>query len=94
MSHIDRTRDPLPSQSASLAEVAEFWDTHDTTDYEDAFVTADVEFGIRGRRHEVEIKDDVYEAASRHSEDLHISLTQLIDGVLRKNLIPPGRRKR
>lgn len=90
MSHTDPARDPLPSESASLAEIAEFWDTHDTTDYADAFVTVDAEFDIRACRHEVEIKDDVYEAASRRSAALHIPVAQLIDGVLRKSLIPSG----
>ena len=30
-----RVRDPLPDEFASRAEVAEFWDTHDITDYLD-----------------------------------------------------------
>ncbi len=50
MKHKDRALDPLPDESASLQEIADFWDTHDTTDYEDAFVTVDAEFDIR-RRH-------------------------------------------
>ena len=35
-----RPREPAPSripQFASIEEEAEFWDTHDTTDYEDEF---------------------------------------------------------
>ena len=31
--------DPIPEEFASYEEAAEFWDTHDTTDYPDAFRT-------------------------------------------------------
>ena len=31
----ERVRDPMPDEFASRAEVAEFWDTHDITDYLD-----------------------------------------------------------
>ena len=31
----ERVRDPMPDEFASRAEVAEFWDTHDFTDYLD-----------------------------------------------------------
>ena len=29
--------DPIPDEFSSYEEAAEFWDTHDTTDYPDAF---------------------------------------------------------
>lgn len=29
--------DPIPEEFASYEEAAEFWDTHDTTDYPDDF---------------------------------------------------------
>ena len=31
--------DPIPEEFASYEEAAEFWDTHDTTDYLDSFET-------------------------------------------------------
>jgi hypothetical protein len=30
-----RKRDPIPEDFGSIEEAAEFWDTHDLTDYED-----------------------------------------------------------
>lgn len=30
-------RDPVPEQFDSIEDMAEFWDTHDTADYEDCF---------------------------------------------------------
>jgi len=84
------TRDPLPDESASLEEIAEFWDTHDTTDYPDAFVTVDATFDIRRRHYEVEIREDIYKVASQRSAAMNIPLHQLVDDVLRRSLIPAG----
>jgi hypothetical protein len=39
--------DPLPEEFASYEEAAEFWDTHDTTDYPEAFQTVEVETEFR-----------------------------------------------
>jgi hypothetical protein len=33
MSSKPKQTDPLPEEFASYEEAAEFWDTHDTTDY-------------------------------------------------------------
>ena len=35
--------EPIPEEFGSYEEAAEFWDTHDTTDYPDAFRTVDGE---------------------------------------------------
>ncbi len=86
----DRGRDPLPDESASLEEIAEFWDTHDTTEYEDAFVTADVEFDIRRRHYEVEVQEDVFEALRRRAAQLSVSVEDTLDDLLRKDLLLAG----
>src|SRR5690348_4332818 len=36
-----KDRDPVPDEFASYEEAAEFWDTHDTTDYPECFITVD-----------------------------------------------------
>ena len=40
----ERIRDPMPDEFASRAEVAEFWDTHDFTDYLDKLQPITVKF--------------------------------------------------
>ncbi len=42
-------RDPLPEHFASLEEAAEFWDTHDSSDYEEYFVDVVVEVDLKKR---------------------------------------------
>jgi hypothetical protein len=40
-----RKRDPLPEEFGSLEEAGEFWDTHDSTDYEEYMKDVRVEAG-------------------------------------------------
>ncbi len=87
MQHNDRERDPLPDESASLQEIAEFWDSHDTTDYDDAFVTVDAEFDIRRRHYEVEVKEDVFQALRQRAARLSVPAEEILDQLLRKDLI-------
>lgn len=51
--------DPIPDEFSTYEEAAEFWDTHDTTDYPDAFRTVEVKSELRQRHCEVEIDSDV-----------------------------------
>jgi hypothetical protein len=51
MSGRKKVIEPLPEEFASYAEAAEFWDTHDTTDYSDAFRTVEMEASELHQRH-------------------------------------------
>lgn len=82
------TRDPLPDESASLEEIAEFWDTHDTTDYQDVFVTVEAEFDLRQRHYEVEVKEDIFQALRRRAERRHVPVEEVLDSLLRNDLLP------
>ena len=84
----DAQLDPLPAEDASVEEIAEFWDTHDTTDYEDAFVTVDAEFDIRRRHYEVEVREDVFQALRERSARLRAPVDEILDRLLRKELLP------
>lgn len=42
------TRDPIPANFESISEAADFWDTHDLSDYEDQ--TTPVEFEVSLQR--------------------------------------------
>lgn len=47
-------RDPMPAATASIQEVADFWDTHSTADYEDE--TEQVSF-------EIDIQEEAFTVA-------------------------------
>lgn len=43
--------DPIPKEFASYEDAAEFWDTHDTTDYLDSFKAMLVEATLHSRQY-------------------------------------------
>ena len=51
--------DPLPERFNSLEEAGEFWDTHDTTDYEEYMIPVHFEVDLKRSVHEVRVAHDV-----------------------------------
>ena len=78
--------DPIPEEFASYEAAADFWDTHDTTDYPDAFRTIKVESELRGRHYEIEIEADVVKALRSQARQSGIKLGQLASQLLRQQL--------
>jgi hypothetical protein len=64
--------DPIPEEFASYEEAAEFWDTHDTTDYPDVFRTVEVESEFQSRYYEIEIAEDVVTVLRKRAQQLGV----------------------
>ena len=79
--------DPIPDEFSSLDEAAEFWDTHDTTDYLDESRPAKVVSEFRGRRYEIEIEPSVAKALRQRARQIGIAPTRLANELLRKQLV-------
>ena len=81
--------DPIPNEFANYEDAAEFWDTHDTTDYPDAFQTVEVEeVVLRQRRYEVEIDEDVIVVLREQARQRALPLSRLVSDLLRQHLFP------
>ncbi len=78
--------DPIPGEFASYEEAAEFWDTHDTTDYPEAFQTVNVQADIRKIRYEVEIEDDIIKIVAEKARERGVSISRLVSEMLRRQL--------
>lgn len=78
--------DPIPEEFASYEEAAEFWDTHDTTDYPDAFRTVEVTSELRNRHYEIEIEADVVKALRAQARRSGVPLSRLASQLLRQQL--------
>ena len=79
--------DPLPEEFDSYEEVVAFWDTHDTTDYLEAFETVEVEdVDIKHHRFEIEVKADLMVVLSKQAEERGIAISQLVDSLLREGI--------
>jgi len=81
--------DPIPDEFATYEDAAAFWDTHDTTDYPDAFQTVDVEeVALRQRRYEVEIDEDVVRMLQEQARKRALPISRLASDLLRQQLLP------
>jgi predicted HicB family RNase H-like nuclease len=78
--------DPTPENFKSYEEAAEFWDTHDTTDYLDEFRTVEVTTELRARHFEVEIEEDVLKALEDKAKQQGVSIGHLASELLRQQL--------
>ncbi|RLC62195.1 MAG: hypothetical protein DRI80_06975 [Chloroflexota bacterium] len=86
MRNREKCVDPIPEEFASYEKAAEFWDTHDTTDYPDAFRTVDVVTEFRGRHYEVEIDEDVARLLRAKARQKGVTVSRLVSDLLRQQL--------
>lgn len=81
-------RDPLPETFVTLQEIAEFWDTHDVSDYEE-YLTPVEEVNVAAHpRHEyVVVLSDTLDTALRKIQQKEgISLNTLINLWIQEKL--------
>ncbi len=78
--------DPILEEFGSYEEAAEFWDTHDTADYPDAFRTVEVTSELRNRHYEIEIEVDIVKALRTQARRSGVTLSQLASQLLRQQL--------
>jgi hypothetical protein len=88
MNNTKKRVDPIPDEFNGYEEAAEFWDTHDTTDYPEAFETVEVEAEFRGRRYEVELDQDVILLLREKAQELGVSVNHLANDMLRQQIMP------
>ena len=78
------------SDSRTLQEIADFWDTHSLADYEDQ--TSEVEFEIRARpRHRITLDPDLYAQIEAQARARGILPETLINLWLAERLQGAGR---
>jgi len=82
--------DPVPEEFNSYEEAAEFWDTHDTTDYPDLFETVEVDVELRKRRYEIEVEEEIIERLRERAKSLGMTLDHLANDILRQEVMPGG----
>ena len=78
--------DPIPEEFGSYEEAADFWDTHDTTDYPDAFRTVNVSTELRSRHYEIELEPDVASELRSRARRRGVRPGSLASDLLRKQL--------
>ena len=79
-----KKRDPLPEHFASLEEAAEFWDTHDSADYEEYFVEVDVEVDLKKRT--ISVDSALYDRVSAIAKKKHVRTNELLSRWIKEKL--------
>ncbi|HYU32881.1 MAG TPA: CopG family antitoxin [Thermoanaerobaculia bacterium] len=78
--------DPIPDEFASYEEAAEFWETHDTTDYQNSFENVDVHAELKRRRFEIELDEDLMKVLSVQAHERGIAVSRLVNEMLREKV--------
>ncbi len=80
-----KTRDPIPENFESLEAAAEFWDTHDLTDYRDEFrEVKDVKIDLIPRR--LRLEDELAERIGQLARKRGVSPETLVNLWLQQKL--------
>lgn len=84
---MDKKRiEPTPDNFESYEAAADFWDTHDTTDYLNEFRTVEVNTELRTRHFEVEIDEKVAKALQEQAAAKGVKISDLASNMLRQQL--------
>jgi len=79
------TKEPIPDNFATLAEAAEFWDSHDFADYWDE--TQEVEFEVRiPRRRRVSLAAHIEDRVAEEARQEGVSIETLVNLWLAERL--------
>ena len=78
--------EPIPEEFTSYEEAADFWDTHDTTDYPESFETVSLEAEFRRRRYEVEIDEETMKMLNEQAERRGLPVSNVLSELLREKI--------
>ena len=81
-----KKRDPLPEHFASLEEAAEFWDTHDTVDYEEFMRDVEFDVDLKPRTHLVTIEGRVYDRVRAVAKKRRVPIDKLVSRWIEEKL--------
>jgi predicted DNA binding CopG/RHH family protein len=82
---------PKPPKTDSIQELAEFWDTHDLTDFEDELKEVTEPVFVRGTSIKVPLKSGEVKAVEQLAQAKGVSREELVRAWVLQNL--PHRRK-
>jgi hypothetical protein len=79
-----KKRDPIPESFDSLAEAAEFWDTHDSADYEDIMVDVEFEVDIKRHIYFVPVAQSIFGMVREKARSQGVSTETMVNLLLQK----------
>lgn len=79
--------DPIPDEFGSYEEAADFWDSHDTTEYQQDSRPVRMVSEFRGRQYEITIDENVAEALRKEARRKGVTPSRLASELLRQRLV-------
>jgi CopG antitoxin of type II toxin-antitoxin system len=87
MARNNRKRDPIPGNFATVQEAAEFWDTHDLTDYEDIWQEVDFHVNLnRPPSPRIELEPEIANEFAKRARAKKMTLESYVNRTLREYL--------
>jgi len=86
-----KKRDPLPEEFGSPEEAGEFWDTHDSADYEEYMKEAHFEVDLKRRSHEVRISDQLLREVRKIARQQGVATETLVNLWLQEKVAANAR---
>ena len=84
-SEIRKRQDKLPESFESISEVADFWDDHDSMDYQDMIRDVDFRVDIKRRVYLVPVADDVLAAIREKARSQGLTTETLVNLLLQEH---------
>lgn len=75
------------SHARTVAEMADFWDTHDATDFEDQTHEVDFEFDLHTRHHYIAIEPDLLARLEDIAQERGIGVESLANLWLQERVL-------
>ncbi len=76
----------IPEEFKTYEEAAEFWDTHDSTDYLDVLEEVEIEVDIQRSHYLVEVDMDTAELLKESARKKGVHVSHLANELLQKQL--------
>ena len=77
----------MPENFESYEEAAEFWDTHDSTDFMNSLEEVEVEVDIQKKHYLIELDNDTAALLQERAKNEHLSPTNLASKLLHRDLV-------
>ena len=84
-SKLTNKRDDLPDAFQSIAEAGAFWESHDSTDYEDMMEDVNFEVDIKRRVHLVPVAGGILETLRKKAKSQGVSTETLVNVLLQEH---------
>jgi len=84
-SKLTNKRDDLPDAFQSIAEAGAFWESHDSTDYEDMMENVNFEVDIKRRVYLVPVAGGILEVLRKKAKSQGVSTETLVNVLLQEH---------